>query len=162
MRSVLAIGLMVLLSVPGMASPGLLAVTPETINGIWESVDFGAGKFYRLEVRFPVATLIVACPKLERSDFVFKSVKVSVGGGTIDFTAKEIATGMEMHVRGKGRANDTLGEATLSLRVRDDDNRPLLKEWNEPGREFWKRSSGSRIDDLVKAERRAAELSRQQ
>lgn len=150
-----------LIAIPGMATPGLLAVTPETINGVWESPDFAAGRFYRLEIRHPHATLIVASAKKERGDFIFFSEKISVSRGKVEIDAREKDTGMRMLVDGKGQAGELSGILTLSLQVREDSKAPLLRAWRESSRGFWKRESWSRMAELASAEKRAEELSRE-
>ena len=158
-RHVVSCAIVLLLSGASIATPGLLPVTLETMNGVWESSDFGTGRFYRLEVRLPLATLIVASPKAERGDFVFRATACSVVRGTFKCTAQDPASGMEMRVAGKAQASESYGIATLSLRVPEGKNAPLFKEWNEPARQFWKRGSWSRMAELAQAERRAEELS---
>ena len=150
-----------LIAIPGMATPGLLAVTPETINGVWESPDFAAGRFYRLEIRHPHATLIVASAKKERGDFIFFSEKISVSRGKVEIDAREKDTGMRMLVDGNGQASELSGILTLSLQVREDSKAPLLRAWRESSRGFWKRESWSRMAELASAEKRAEELSRE-
>lgn len=142
-----------------LASSPLFTADEATITGIWESIDFGAGRYYRLEIRWPGLSLIVVDGTPQGADFVFVSDHCTINGGDLKCTAEERNSGIPMRISGHVVANSFSGRATLSLHASEGKENRLLNAWDEPSRTFWKEASlGSRLSDLVKAEEKAEKL----
>lgn len=141
-----------------LATPGLPPVDESTINGIWESVDFGAGRYYRLEINWPAVSLIVTSGGSRGGEFLFRSDHGTLTRGTLRCIAEDKASGVSMRISGKIVGNRLSGLATLSLHALEGDKIRLFREWDEPERTFWKRESWSRLSELLEAEERASRL----
>jgi len=151
--------LAIICSHSALASSPLFTADESTINGIWESVEFGAGRYYRLEIRWPSVSLIITDGTPQGVDVIFMSDGCTLNGGELKCVSEEKISGIRMRISGHVVANSFSGRATLSLHSSPGKENRLLVDWDEPSRTFWKEASvGSRLSDLVKAEEKAARL----
>lgn len=141
-----------------LAKSGLGAADESTINGTWESVDFGAGLYYRLDISWPGVSLIVMAGTPQSTECRFTAERCTIIGGDLKCVVEDQNTGIPMRISGHVVADSMSGRAVLSLHAMQGKENRLVNEWDEPSRTFWKESFGSRLADLVKAAEKAAKL----
>jgi hypothetical protein len=145
---------------PCHGTPGLAAADEKTIDGVWESVDFGMGRFYRLEFTWPSAVLIVTSGQPNRRDFVFRAKQCVLEGGNVSLVGKDQSSGLVVEAKGRVRSNGLVGGGAFTMTVSGGDKIHLPSPWEERERQFWKRESWSRLDELKAAGERAAQIAK--
>lgn len=146
---------------PSHGTPGLSAVDEKTIDGVWESTDFGMGRFYRLEFTWPSAVLIITSGHPNRRDFVFRAKQCVLKNGNVTCAGRDQASGFVVQAKGRAQSNGLAGVASFTLMVSGGDSVYLPSPWEERDRQFWKRESWSRLDELKVAGERAAQIAKE-
>jgi hypothetical protein len=128
-------------------------VSQETVEGLWESVDYDELKVYRLEVKAGAAVLVVTAGS-KQAEFVFRASKVTVKAGKVSFVAVEAMGGPTVRITGEGKVLDAQGR--MKLRIVN-----LSKEltyWGNTERLFIKGPAKSRLEALMEMDERASTL----
>jgi hypothetical protein len=128
-------------------------VSQETVEGLWESVDYDDLKVYRLEIKSGTAVLAVTAGS-KQAEFVFRSSKVTVKAGKVSLVASEAMGGPRVRITGEGKVLDAQGR--LKLRIVN-----LSKELSyleDTERLFVKGSAKSRLEALLEMDERANAL----
>jgi hypothetical protein len=125
----------------------------ETVEGVWESVDYDELKVYRLQVKEGAAVLAVTAGS-KQAEFVFRASKVTVKAGKVFFVAAEAMGGPTVRITGEGKVLDAQGR--MKLRIVN-----LSKEltyWENTERLFVKGPAKSRLEALMEMDERANAL----
>jgi len=160
MRTILVSVILVILLVPVNATSSVpLNRADETnVSGVWESVDFETGMYYRLEIGWPRIVLIITAGYQERGEYIFHANSPSLRQGVISFGAQDAGTGFHVMASGEMRANGSTGRADISIHLDERDQSRFFGEWKAGPLRFLKRAGYSRTADLARAEKRSDEL----
>jgi hypothetical protein len=132
------------------ASRAWVPVSQESIDGVWEFVDYESLEVYRLEIMGNTAVLAISKGS-KQAEFLFRSNKVLVNGGRVSFVAIETNGGPKLRVAGEGKVLDSQGRLTLSLVNLTRE----LTYWKNVERVFVRGSARARLEALIEMDARA-------
>jgi len=135
------------------ASQAWTPISQETVEGVWQAVDYDSLEVYRLEIKNKAAILAISRGS-KQAEFVFRSDKVVAKGGKISFTAIEANGGPKLRITGEGMAIDWQGRMTLKLVNLTRE----LTYWENTERVFVKGPAKERLESLIEIDARAKAL----
>ena len=140
-------------STTAIASRAWKSLSEETIDGVWEAVDYESAKAFRLEIVGNTAVLAITAGA-KQGEFLFRSAKVTVTTGKVSFVAIDKSLDLSLRITGEGRVLDAQGRMTLKLVS-------LSREatyWKNIERVFVKGPAKPRLEALMEMDARAKAL----
>jgi hypothetical protein len=140
-------------STTATASRAWKPLSQETIDGVWEAVDYESAKAFRLEIAGNTAVLAITAGA-KQGEFLFRSAKVLVTRGKVSFVAIEKSLDLSLRITGEGRVLDAQGRMTLKLASLNRE----ATYWENIERVFVKGPAKSRLEALIEMDARAKAL----
>jgi hypothetical protein len=140
-------------STTAIASRAWKPLSQETIDGVWEAVDYESAKAFRLEIVGSTAVLAITAGA-KQGEFLFRSAKVLVTMGKVSFVAIDKSLDLSLRITGEGRVLDAQGRMTLKLASLNRE----ATYWENTERVFVKGPAKPRLEALMEMDARAKAL----
>jgi hypothetical protein len=137
------------------AIAALAPIDGDSATGVWESIHWESGTFFRLEVDRASATLAVSNGS-PPADVVYRSMIIRVRNGALSFSGSEKESGLIVDGSGQGRASGDIGVLKITIRTKNG----YTPSWDRVELTFLKRQKTSRLLRLIEAEARTVQLGR--